>query len=290
VNDLQSQETVSEEKIIQYMEASGVAANLNDHEKRQFIEVAKAYQLNPFKREIYCVAYGEGDNRRLSIITGYEVYLKRAERTQKLDGWSVETAGSIRTRSLRAIVTIHRKDWQNRFVHEAWWIEYKQNNRMWNEKPVTMIKKVAIAQAFRFCFPDEFGGMPYTADELSDEETGYRDVTEEHSEIQETPPPVQEEATKVPEHSEAIPEDPDAKIREDFKHRLDGAFLGKLITREERNTMVANSKKHSGKTLDSYIRMVEKRLYGQQQRAGQGPSGSGSGDPQTSVPEAPEIY
>jgi len=288
VNDLQNQDVVSENKIIQYMEASGIGDNLNDHEKRQFIEVAKAYQLNPFKREIYCVAYGQGDNRRLSIITGYEVYLKRAERTQKLDGWSVETAGSIRTRSLRAIVTIHRKDWQNPFVHEAWWIEYKQNNRMWNEKPVTMIKKVAIAQAFRFCFPDEFGGMPYTADELSDEETGYRDVTEEQG----TPPVQEEESTKVPEHSEAAAQDPDAKVREDFKHRLDGAFLGKLITREERNTMVANSKKHSGKTLDSYIRMVEKRLYGQQQRAGQGPSGpgNGSGDPPSPRPEEPEIY
>ena len=30
-----------------------------------------------------------------------------------------------------------------------------------------MTKKVAIAQGFRLCFPDELGGMPYTADELA---------------------------------------------------------------------------------------------------------------------------
>ena len=29
-----------------------------------------------------------------------------------------------------------------------------------------MTKKVAMAQAFRLCFPDEFGGMPYTNDEI----------------------------------------------------------------------------------------------------------------------------
>ena len=42
---------------------------------------------------------------------------------------------------------------------------------MWKEKPVTMIKKVAIVQGFRMAFPDEFGGMPYTAEELPDEMT-----------------------------------------------------------------------------------------------------------------------
>jgi hypothetical protein len=29
-----------------------------------------------------------------------------------------------------------------------------------------MTKKVAISQAFRLCFSDELGGMPYTSDEL----------------------------------------------------------------------------------------------------------------------------
>ena len=32
-----------------------------------------------------------------------------------------------------------------------------------------MIKKVAMAQAFRLCFPDELGGMPYTSDEMTEE-------------------------------------------------------------------------------------------------------------------------
>jgi hypothetical protein len=37
----------------------------------------------------------------------------------------------------------------------------------WKNKPVTMTKKVAMAQGFRLCFSDELGGMPYTAEELN---------------------------------------------------------------------------------------------------------------------------
>ena len=40
-----------------------------------------------------------------------------------------------------------------------------------------MLKKVATAQGFRLCFPEEFGGMPYTSDELPDEMVKPKDVT-----------------------------------------------------------------------------------------------------------------
>jgi len=145
------------------------APNLTDAERNQFFSIAKAFELNPFKREIYCIAYGQGQYRKLSIITGYEVYLKRAERTGKMDGYEVTTEGE--GRNLKAIVTIYRKDWSKPFKHEVYFPEYSQDNQIWKTKPITMIKKVAIAQAFRLCFPDEFGGMPYTSDELPDNMT-----------------------------------------------------------------------------------------------------------------------
>lgn len=34
--------------------------------------------------------------------------------------------------------------------------------------PKFMLRKVAIAQGFRLCFPDELGEMPYTADEITE--------------------------------------------------------------------------------------------------------------------------
>lgn len=152
-----------------YLDALGLAAKLNQNEKEQFLQIAQAYQLNPFKREIYCTKYGDGQYAQFSIIVGYEVYLKRAERTGKLDGWEVEFLGD--GDDMSCIVTIFRKDWTRPLKHQAWYAESVQKTKdgrptkFW-EKRRQMTRKVAISQAFRMAFPDELGGMPYTDDEM----------------------------------------------------------------------------------------------------------------------------
>ena len=167
----QNTEIITSEKVISYLKSFGLSNTLKDNEITQFIEVAVAFQLNPFKREIYCIPYETKNGSKLSIITGYEVYLKRAERTGKLAGWAVTMKGDIKSKDLTAVVTIYRKDWDKPLIHEVEFSEYNQGNSMWMNKPKTMLKKVAIAQGFRMAFPDEFAGMPYTADELPDDMT-----------------------------------------------------------------------------------------------------------------------
>lgn len=159
-------EVISREKINTYLTTFGLISKLSKTEADQFINIAIAFQLNPFKREIYCIPYEGAGGRKLSTIVGYEVYIKRAERTGKLSGWSVTTEGSVKDNTLKAIVTIHRKDWTHPFVHEVLFSEYNQNNHIWKSKPVTMTKKVCIGTGFRLCFSDELGGMPYTSEEL----------------------------------------------------------------------------------------------------------------------------
>jgi hypothetical protein len=56
-----------------------------------------------------------------------------------------------------------------------------------------MIKKVAISQAFRLCFPVEIGGMPYTADEMPSGENINIEVAEVVKEQQ----PPQKTATQI---------------------------------------------------------------------------------------------
>ena len=124
----------------------------------QFLELCQAYKLNPFKREIYAVGYGN----KFNIITGYEVYLKRAERTGKLNGWTCITNDDC----TKAKITIHRKDWQHPFEHEVLLNEVKQNSPIWQKMPTFMMKKVCIEQGMRLCFPDELGGMPYAEEEV----------------------------------------------------------------------------------------------------------------------------
>jgi phage recombination protein Bet len=166
-------ELITKDSIKEYLKSFGMTNSLNETEQNQFIEIAHAFQLNPFKREVYCVPYMQSykddqgnwlKRRALSIITGYETYLKRAERLGMLSGWNVITEGE--GAKMKAVITIYRKDWNHPFVHEVYFREYNQENKMWKDKPITMLKKVATAQGFRLAFPDEFGGLPYTADEL----------------------------------------------------------------------------------------------------------------------------
>lgn len=145
-------------------------SNLLEHEQAQFLAIACAFNLNPYKKEVYPIAYGQGNGRKLSIIVGYEVYLKRAETYQQYDGYVVEWEGS--GADLRAKCTVYRKDRNHPTVSTVWLREYTQNNSMWNTKPHVMLEKVAIATALRRAFPVEMGGMPYIADELPDNMTG----------------------------------------------------------------------------------------------------------------------
>ena len=141
----------------------------------QFVLVCQAFGLNPFKREVYATVYGEGSYRRFSVIVGYETYLKRADRSGKLDGWSSRIEGS--GDDMKAIVEIHRRDWSEPLVHEVYFVEAVQKKKdgtptsFWPKMPRFQLKKVCISQAFRLCFPDELGGLPYTSDELPDVES-----------------------------------------------------------------------------------------------------------------------
>jgi phage recombination protein Bet len=176
VAEVQQQKTdiiqpVDMKMITEFLDTTGLTKQLLPKEKATFVNMAQLFGLNPFKREIYCTVYGTGDYRTCAIVTGYEVYLKRAERTGKMDGWECSITG--KGDDMAATVTIYRKDWGHPFKHTVYYRECVQINKktgkpnsVWGKMPSFMTKKVAIAQAFRLCFPDEFGGMPYTNDEI----------------------------------------------------------------------------------------------------------------------------
>ena len=148
---------------------SQICPTASDKELGLFIQLCKAFQLNPFKREIYLVKYG---TYPATIMTGYEVYLKRAERSNKYGGMKAWTEGE--GDNLKALVKVYRKDWNQPLEHEVDYPEYVQRkkdgtiNKFWASKPKTMLKKVAISQAFRLAFPDELAGMPYVQEEGSE--------------------------------------------------------------------------------------------------------------------------
>ena len=139
-----------------------IAPNATDKELYFFINIAKSYGLNPFKREVHFCKYGNSPGQ---VIVGYETYIKRAERTGQLDGWSVWTEKD--GIGEKAVIEINRKDRTHPFRWEVYREEFDKKQSTWKAMPYFMLKKVAISQGFRLAFPEEIGGMPYTPDEIN---------------------------------------------------------------------------------------------------------------------------
>lgn len=129
---------------------------LTDKQQQMFMQIAIRHNLDPFKREIYAIAFG----KEFSIVTGYQVYIERAEASGNLDGWNcVNTEEGAK-------ITIYRKDWQHPFEWEATYNEFDKGQSSWSKMRNFMIKKVCIGQGFRLAFPAELGGMPYFKEEM----------------------------------------------------------------------------------------------------------------------------
>jgi phage recombination protein Bet len=180
---------VAEDSLLAINEQT-VTAFLNDKltkpEMALFLNLCAMFQLNPFKREVYPIKYKAGDPA--AFVIGYETYLKRAERTKNWAGLETGTEGLAGGFPTKAWARVFRKDWADRSLyHEVYYAEYVQTkaeyvngqptgkrvpNKMWAEKPITMLKKVAIAQAMRMAFPDEMAGLPYIEEELHIAEPG----------------------------------------------------------------------------------------------------------------------
>jgi hypothetical protein len=218
-----------------------IAPNATDKELFMFMGIAKSFGLNPLKREIHFVKYG---NAAASIIVGYEIYLKRAERTGKLDGWKCWIEGD------KAVIEIKRKDQSIPIKWEVDRKEFDKQQSTWKAMPNFMLKKVAIAQGFRLAFPDELGGLPYLAEELpqtaklSSEELAKDEIIVD-AQVMPEEPPIPEEVPPEPilTSEEPIPEPPSPS----------------LITANQRKRFYAIAK-GSGKTDDEIKAFLKENI------------------------------
>jgi phage recombination protein Bet len=158
--DMVQNNDLLKDEIQTFILGGDLARKMTSTQRDLCIKTSLAFNLNPLKREVHFIPY----NGDVKIVVGYEVYLKRAEKSGKLDGWQVDIEGA--GSSMKAVVTIHRKDWQKPFIHEVYLLEARQSTPIWMKMPRFMLKKVAIAQAFRLAFPEEMGGLPYMPEEI----------------------------------------------------------------------------------------------------------------------------
>ena len=154
--------------------------SVSDAELIQFISLCRANQLNPFIGDSYMVKYG---SEPAQMIISKAAFMKRAESAPQFAGYQ---AGVILLRDKQVVeqegsfflpgdtlvggwAKVYRKDREHPVVARVRLVEYDKRKSTWAQMPGTMIRKVAIAQAFREAFPFAVQGM-YTPEEMPDEQ------------------------------------------------------------------------------------------------------------------------
>jgi phage recombination protein Bet len=152
----------------------------NDALFENFIEISKLTGLNPIRKQLYCIDYGQGPN----IVTGIDGLRLIASRTSAYGGGDEYTYedGEITQSGValpaRATCTVYRivNGMRCPFTCTVRWDEFGKkpfvanyaNN--WKTMPYHMLGKVAESHALRRAFPEETSGL-YTTDEMAQAES-----------------------------------------------------------------------------------------------------------------------
>ena len=159
---------------------------VTDQEIVYFMHLCKSRQLNPFTKEAYLIKYGQ---EPATMVVARDALEKRAIKNVQYNGKKVgiyvmnketneliKRDGTIYIKETEKLIgawcTVYRKDWENPVSVEVNLDEYigrKKDgtaNTNWTNKPVTMITKVAKAQALREAFIEELEGM-YEQEEVN---------------------------------------------------------------------------------------------------------------------------
>lgn len=138
---------------------------VTEGELMNFLALCKYQKLNPFLREVYLIKYGKSP---ATMVTGKETFLKRAAKNPAYDGHETGISQDGKT----AWAKIYVKGRSRPTIVEVDYNEYvgKKSdgtiNHIWREKPRTMLKKVALVQALREAFPEDFAGL-YSVEEVN---------------------------------------------------------------------------------------------------------------------------
>lgn len=179
--------------------------NVSDQEIVMFLNLCRFQHLNPFLREAYLIKYG---NQPATMVTGKEVFTKRARRNKDYAGQQAGVVvqkedGTLENR-IGTLVLDDEKlvgGWAKVFIKDyvepveitvslSEYIGTKKDgeiNSQWSKKPATMIRKVALVQALREAFPEDFSGM-YSQEEI---DTGNQILDEtpiDESKVVDVPP------------------------------------------------------------------------------------------------------
>jgi len=198
---------------------------VSDQEVVMFLNLCRYQHLNPFLREAYIIKYG---NSPATIVTGKEVFTKRAYRNKEYAGQQAGVVVQLQDGKLENRIggivledehlaggwaKIYIKGYQVPVEVTVAYDEYVgrkkggEVNSQWQNKPATMIRKVALVQALREAFPEDFAGL-YSAEETGVDISALDDAPVNPD----APEPPKPEASQTPEEPAIM----DVSAEEDF--------------------------------------------------------------------------
>lgn len=206
--------------VLKYMIDDG-NANIPNKEMARIIMTCKARNLNPFTGDVIVTHYRQKNGEtKCSLVTTKDFFTRRAEANPRYkgkeagitiiskDGRPVRREGSCIYRSLGEVLVggwcrVHVEGREPEYA-EVSLEEYDQHQALWKSKPATMIRKVAVSQALREAFPNDFNGL-YEPEEMGMDE-----------EKLEAPVPLEEVAEIIEEEAEEAEPVEDEAEWEDF--------------------------------------------------------------------------
>jgi len=179
-----------------------IARDCNDAEFNLFMEAAKSYGLDPFRKQIIPLVFNKNNDekRRMSIVVardGLRVVAQRCKDYRPAsDPADIEFDENLKGPTnpkgiAKATVRLWKQDNRGEWfpvIGEAWWDEFApiadewaynkdagkrqptgrkvlDQSGNWARMPIVMITKCAEAQALRAGWPDQFGGL-YAEEEM----------------------------------------------------------------------------------------------------------------------------
>ena len=175
--DAGGHDVVLSKDIIKNYLVSGDAAKVTDQEVTMFLELCKGQRLNPFLREAYLVKFGSNPAQ---LIVGKDVFVKRAKLNptfrgfragiiiEKPDGSIERRNGTFYSREEKLVggfCEVAIEGWAFPLEHTVSMAEFSKGTATWKSMPAVMIRKVALVQALREAFPEDFQAM-YSEEEM----------------------------------------------------------------------------------------------------------------------------
>lgn len=184
--------------VLNYMIDDKTLSNLSNKELAKVIMTCKARRLNPFTGDVIVQPHKNRDGSvSCSLVTTKDFFVRRAANNPKFrgknagitvlsrDGRPVKRKGSavypeLGERLIGGWCEVYVDGQEVPEYAEVSLSEYNQGFALWKSKPGTMIRKVAVSQAMREAFPDDFNGL-YEPEEMGVEPNGETPIEPEQN-------------------------------------------------------------------------------------------------------------